>query len=518
MARCAFSRSSFGPRWLRLLLAVALCAWAVAAPAAATAEKRVALVLGNDKYPGAPLRNPVNDANAVAAKLREVGFEVVLRTNVTQRELTRAVRDFGEKITPGSVALFYYAGHGMQARGKNYLIPVDADITTESSISIEAVDVERVLDQLGAARVSVVVLDACRNNPFERRLRSGAGAGLAQIDAPAGTLIAYATAPGKIALDGEGRHAPYTEALLKAIDTPGLKVEDVFKQVRISVLKMTASRQIPWESSSLTGDFLFRPARTAVAERQEQKVSADEVTTLRESMAALQKQLAELRDSRPGASPPQARAKPEPRPEPKADPQESAALREQVARLNAEVSRLRENPGAASGPPQHVEAWSKQLAQLGAAGAKLDFAAAFEKALDIRAPDDRAALKRFAAQLSRRQYHSVFAVGVDANGYLVWGGGYNFRRPVDAAETAASYCAAGVDACKPVVVNGDVNRDALVEALKPLGRQPVDAVREAFVRSLAQPLAESQAGLSEVIGRAGSVLPPMGYTFERPRK
>ena len=497
---------------LRLFLAAALCAPAAAALAAAT-EKRVALVVGNDKYPGAPLRNPVNDATAVAAKLREVGFEVILRTNVSQREMTRAVRDFGEKITPGSVSLFYYAGHGMQARGKNYLIPVDADITTESSISIEAVDVERVLDQLGAARVSVVVLDACRNNPFERRFRAGAGAGLAQIDAPAGTLIAYSTAPGRIALDGEGRHAPYTEALLKAIDTPGLRVEDVFKQVRISVLKTTASRQIPWESSSLTGDFLFRPARAALAERQEQRVSADEVATLRDSMAALEKQLAELRETRPPANAPSTRAKTEPKPD------DSAALREQVARLDAEVARLQQNPAAAAaGPPQHVDAWAKQLASL-ASGGRLDFASAFEKALDIGASEDRAALRRFAGQLSRRQYNSVFALGVDAAGYIVWGGGYNFRSPADAAETAASYCTSGgVDACKPVVVNGTLNRDALIEALKPLGRQPVDAVRAAFVKSLAQPLNETAAGLSDVTGRAGTVLPPMGYTFERPRK
>ena len=511
MARSAFGRL-FEQAWLRWIVAAMLCA-CVGAANAASAEKRVALVVGNDKYPGAPLRNPVNDATAVAGKLREVGFDVVLRTNVSQRELTRAVRDFGEKVTPGSVALFYYAGHGMQARGKNYLLPVDADITSESSISIEAVDVERVLDQLGGARVSMVVLDACRNNPFERRFRAGAGAGLAQIDAPAGTLIAYSTAPGKIALDGEGRHAPYTEALLKAMDTPGLRIEDVFKQVRISVLKTTASKQIPWESSSLTGDFLFRPVAGAIAARQEQKVSADEVATLRESMVTLQRQLVELRDGRTAAPAPVPAAKSTP----KADPQDSAALRDQVARLNAEVSRLQQSTGADTGPPQHADAWAKRLAQLGSVPAKLDFATAFEKALDVSAADERAALKRFATQLGRRQYNSAFAVGVDAAGYLMWGGGYNFRRQSDATDTAASYCGAA-DACKPVLLNGDVNRDALIEALKPLGRQPVEAVRAAFVKSLTQPLAESQAGMSEVIGRAGSVLPPMGYTFERPRK
>jgi uncharacterized caspase-like protein len=504
--------------WVRLFAAAVLCAWAAAAvPAqpASTGEKRIALVLGNDKYPTAPLRNSVNDATAIAAKLREVGFEVALRTNVSQRDMTRAVRDFGEKITAGAVALFYYAGHGMQARGKNYLIPVDADITSESSISIEAVDVERILDQLGAARVSMVILDACRNNPYERRFRSGAGAGLAQIDAPAGTLIAYATAPGKIALDGEGKHGPYTEALLKAMDAPGLRVEDVFKQVRINVLKTTASKQIPWESSSLTGDFLFRPARAAVAERQEQRVSADEVATLRQSMAALEKQLAELRDNRPSTPAPAARSKPEPKP----DPQDSAALREQVARLNAEVTRLQQNPGAAAlAPPAYTDAWAKQLAQLGAAGGKLDFAAAMEKLLDVTVAEDRAALKRFAGQVARRQYNSVLALGVDPNGYLAWGGGYNFRRPTDATETAASYCGSAGGDCKPVMVNGDLNRDAFLEAVKPLGRQPVDAVRAAFMKSLAAPLAEAQAGLPDGIGRAGTVLPPMGYTFERPRK
>jgi uncharacterized caspase-like protein len=498
-----------------LLLAALLCVWGTAAAADAR-EKRIALVVGNDKYPGSPLRNPVNDATALAAKLREVGFEVVLRTNVAQREMTRAVRDFGEKITPGSVALFYYAGHGMQARGKNYLIPVDADITSESSVSIEAIDVERVLDQLGAARVSMVILDACRNNPFERRFRSGAGAGLAQIDAPAGTLIAYATAPGKIALDGDGKHAPYTEALLRAMDAPGLRVEDVFKQVRISVLKTTASKQIPWESSSLTGDFLFRPAAATVAERQEQRVGADEVATLRQSMAALEKQLAELRDNRTAAPSPAPRAKPEP----KSDTQDSAALREQVARLNAEVTRLQQNPGAAAaGPPLYADAWKKQIAQLGAASGKLDFASAMEKLLGVTAADEREALKRFSAQLSRRQYTSAFALGVDANGYLAWGGSYNFRRQGDASETAASYCGnIGGDGCKPVVFNGDVNREALLEALKPLGRQPVDAVRAAFIKSLGQPIDEAPAGLSDVMGRAGTVQPPMGYTSERPRK
>ena len=515
MARGAAARAPGLQRAILRTFAVLIaCLCAFASLAATSSEKRIALVLGNDKYPTAPLRNPVNDATAIAAKLRELGFDVTLRTNTSQREMTRAVRDFGEKISSGSVALFYYAGHGMQARGKNFLIPVDADITSESSISIEAVDVERVLDQLNNARVSMVILDACRNNPFERRFRAGAGAGLAQIDAPAGTLIAYATAPGKVALDGEGKHGPYTEALLKAMDAPGLRVEDVFKQVRINVLKMTASKQIPWESSSLTGDFLFRPARAAVSERQEQRVSADEVATLRDSMAALQKQLAELRENRPAAAQTAQRSKPEPKP----DTHDTAALRQEVARLNADLARLQQNPGAAApGPPQHADAWARQLAQLDAAGARLDFTAAMEKLLHVTAAEDVAALKRFASLLRRRQHNSVFALGVDAAGFLVWGGGYNFRVPTDASETAATYCeSAGGESCKAVIVNGDLARDALLDAVKPLGRESVEAVRRAFITSLALPLMEAQAGMSDVIGRAGSVLPPMGYTFEKP--
>jgi uncharacterized caspase-like protein len=504
--------------FVRALLAVVFCVGAVVAFSAerpAGGEKRIALVLGNDSYPKAPLQNAVSDATAIAAKLRELNFEVVVRTNVSQREMTRAVRDFGEKITPGAVALFYYAGHGMQARGKNFLIPIDAEINSESAISIEAVDVERVLDQLTGARVGMVILDACRNNPFERRFRAGAGAGLAQIDAPAGTLIAYATAPGKVALDGQGKHGTYTEALLKAMDVPGLRVEDVFKQVRIDVLKVTGSKQIPWESSSLTGDFLFRPARLNVSDRQEQRISSDEVATLRDSMAALQAQLAELRESR---------AKPAPAPKPapaQTKPpvtQDTAVLREEVARLNTELTRLQQNPAAAGlAPPEHTAAWSRQLAQLSARSGRLDFGEAMEKVLDVTAPDDVAAIRRFASQLGRRGYNSALALGVDQSGLITWGGSYNFRRREDAAEAAIGYCAtAGGDTCKSVAINGELVRETLVEALKPLGRQPVDVVRAAYLRSLARPEIEIATGLSDPGATASSAIRrPMGYTFDK---
>jgi uncharacterized caspase-like protein len=167
---------------------------AVAVPG--TNEQKIALVIGNSAYPSAALKNPINDARAMAAKLTSLGFDVILRTDANLRDITRAVSQFGQKLRGGSVGLFYFAGHGMQVRGKNFLIPVDAEIENEASTRSEAVDIDQLLEQLGNARLSMVILDACRNNPFERRFRSAGNGGLAQIDAPTGTMLAYATAPG----------------------------------------------------------------------------------------------------------------------------------------------------------------------------------------------------------------------------------------------------------------------------------------------------------------------------------
>jgi uncharacterized caspase-like protein len=254
----------YNPAMLRLFLTLScafalLVPWqAIAATAPVKSESRVALVIGNAAYPINRLRNPVNDARAMAGKLRALGFDVLLKTDISQREMTRAFSQFGEKLTRGSVGLFYYAGHAVQVQGKNFLLPIDAEIQSEASVRTEGVDVDLVLHQLALARLSMVVLDACRNNPFETRFR-GTGGGLAQIDAPTGTLIAYATAPGKTADDGLAENGLYTTELLKAIERPGLPVEEVFKQVRINVLRASKNLQIPWESSSLTGEFYFRP-------------------------------------------------------------------------------------------------------------------------------------------------------------------------------------------------------------------------------------------------------------------
>jgi formylglycine-generating enzyme required for sulfatase activity len=225
--------------------------------AVAGKDRRVALVIGNSAYPGAgALKNPANDANDIAAKLKKLGFDVTVRTDMRHKDMLRSLTEFGDKVQSGTEALFFYAGHGMQVRGKNYLLPIDAEIRNEASASSEAVDVDQLLDKLSLARLSVVILDACRNNPFERRFR-GSGQGLAQINAPTGTLIAYATAPGKVAADGDGRNGLYTSELLTAMDIPGIKIEDVFKRVRGNVVKKSNDAQTPWESSSLTGDFYF---------------------------------------------------------------------------------------------------------------------------------------------------------------------------------------------------------------------------------------------------------------------
>jgi Caspase domain len=225
---------------------------------AAKAEQRVALVIGNGAYETAPLKNPVNDAEDMAQALRELGFDVIQKENLNQNDMKRAIREFGEKIKNGGVALFYYAGHGTQVNGSNYLVPIGAQIDKEEEIEYESVDAGFVLAQMDNAgnRMNIVILDACRNNPFARSFRS-ATRGLAQMNAPSGTLIAYATAPGSVASDGTERNGLYTQELLRAIRTSGLAIEEVFKRVRISVRDLTKGNQTPWESSSLVGDFYF---------------------------------------------------------------------------------------------------------------------------------------------------------------------------------------------------------------------------------------------------------------------
>lgn len=227
----------------------------------AHAAGRYALVIGNSNYSFAPLRNPTQDAALMAATLRVLGFDVSEYLDVPQRDLKRAVVDFGRKLEQAgkdAVGLVYYAGHGVQVRGENYLIPIGANIRDELDVDIEGVRASIILSALERAgnSLNIVILDACRNNPFQSNTRA-VNNGLARMDAPSGTLLAYSTSPGNVAEDGSGRNSPYTQALAQSMRTQGAKVEDVFKRVRISVMERTNSRQVPWESSSLTGDFYF---------------------------------------------------------------------------------------------------------------------------------------------------------------------------------------------------------------------------------------------------------------------
>ncbi|HBD09911.1 MAG TPA: hypothetical protein DCZ69_16800 [Syntrophobacteraceae bacterium] len=221
-------------------------------------NQRTALVIGNSAYDATPLRNPVNDARSISSALRDLGFDVVEKENLTQKDMKREIQAFGAKLQKGGVGLFYFAGHGMQVNGRNYLIPVGARIEHEKQVEYEAVDMGAVLSEMDYARnpMNIVILDACRDNPFARSFRSSAQ-GLAAVNAPGGTLIAYATAPGSVASDGPGENGIYTGELIQTLRTPGLRIEDVFKQVRSVVRQVTDGKQIPWESSSLEGDFYF---------------------------------------------------------------------------------------------------------------------------------------------------------------------------------------------------------------------------------------------------------------------
>jgi uncharacterized caspase-like protein len=239
--------------------------------AAAQPERRVALVIGNGAYAPeiGPLANPANDAADMAEALRAAGFEVTLQLDVDRDTMLRAAIDFGSSLRDGGVGLFYYAGHAVQVDGSNYLIPLGAQIDREDYVPLEAVDVNQVLGRMGGAdnRLNIVILDACRNNPF-RGISRGVARGLAQTLAPTGTYIAYSAGPGQVALDGDGRNSPYTAGLLDMMRKPGLPLEEVFKGVRVQVLASTQEKQTPWTSSSITGDFYFRPPQLQPAEPQ----------------------------------------------------------------------------------------------------------------------------------------------------------------------------------------------------------------------------------------------------------
>ena len=232
-------------------------------------EFKVALVIGNSKYLASPLANPVNDSRAFATKLRTLGFQVIERENLQAKQIPSTLREFRASLKPGAVALFFYAGHGLQIKGSNYLPSVDADITSEEDVPMNSIDLNKVLDMLGEAktRLNLVFLDACRNNPYARSFRSSTG-GLAKVEAPSGTLISFATRPGSVASDGQGQHGLYTEYLLKAIDEPNVQIEQALKTVVSGVKKTSKGQQEPWMEGSIEGDFYFRGGPTAAGRVQ----------------------------------------------------------------------------------------------------------------------------------------------------------------------------------------------------------------------------------------------------------
>jgi len=237
------------------------------APGIVRAE-RVALVIGNGAYERLPLRNPVNDARSVASALRDLGFVVVQKENATYPQMLEGMREFLDRARTSDVRLIYYAGHGTQHAGRNFLIPVDAVLRSEDELPQKAANVTDLIDRLARHKsgVNVVILDACRDAPYPLLARTRnphvvrtLPAGFAPPAQPAqGTFVAYSTAPGSVALDGPGTNSAYTRHLVERIREPGVPIEHVFKRVRDGVIRDTAQKQVPWEMSSLVGEFCLR--------------------------------------------------------------------------------------------------------------------------------------------------------------------------------------------------------------------------------------------------------------------
>jgi hypothetical protein len=223
--------------------------------------KRVALVVGNANYKIRPLKNPRNDADDISRSLRSSGFEVIDLRDASLQQMRNGVRQFGDRLINNDVGLVYYSGHGVEVKGRNYFIPVNADIQREDEIADQGLDVSLILEKMNTAGkgVNILIVDACRDDPFGRSFRSSSR-GLAQMDAPRGTIIAYATSPGKVASDGDPkeRNSPYTKNLVKAMQQPNKPIEQVFKEVRRAVQEETKNQQTPWENTSLSGDFYFK--------------------------------------------------------------------------------------------------------------------------------------------------------------------------------------------------------------------------------------------------------------------
>jgi len=266
--------------FLRSVLALCAAAAGRHAGAAASERSRVALVIGNNGYPQHPLGNAVNDARAVAEVLSGAGFNVIARTDTARESMAQAVRDFGAALADPAVKVgaFYYAGHGVQVDWRNYLLPIDMRLRAIADLPKQGLDLGDILGVLprGGGKTFIIILDACRDNPFGESL-SIERKGLTPFDAPAGTLIAFSTSPGSVASDGTGANGLYTENLVRELAVHGLRLEDVFKRVRVNVSLASRGAQIPWESTSLLGDVYVFPPDKPASEEELERLFEEEV-------------------------------------------------------------------------------------------------------------------------------------------------------------------------------------------------------------------------------------------------
>lgn len=520
----------------------ALAQRTLAVAPAAQGEQRVALLIGNSAYKESPLKNPVNDAADMAAALRDLGFKVTLRTDASQREMKQALREFARDIKNGGVGLFYFAGHGVQSRGRNFLVPIGASIESEAEIEDETIDANLVLSYMDEAqnRVNIVVLDACRNNPFARSFRS-ASRGLAQMDAGKGSFIAFATAPGAVAADGSGRNGIYTEQLLASLKQPDGDIDKVFRRVAADVSKGTGGKQVPWVSSSLTGDFYFRtPAPTVVDDgklKQLEKERTDLAKALQEEQkqrnkdaefvrAEMEKLRAELQKIREGAVPPAAQAavpgqstsatsrpapgatstmpaqaaSPAPLPSPMSpsSPPAEASKLPRVSPTSAPPAQqlaIAAPPGRRAAMAAAADEWKNVIAVLEKSHGQLTYSKAIALLLGIKADDELELLVKYDALLGRLPFNSASALGVNAAGFIDYLNSARERTPKHAADAALEGCNKRntLGSCRVVMVNREFQETGFVEVARRLGRQPRDAVRQAALRRIAMSL-EVSAG------------------------
>jgi uncharacterized caspase-like protein len=411
-------------RWALLLsslLTLSAAAAVTADVAAAAAERRVALVIGNGAYQNvARLKNPANDAQLMAETLAAIGFELVGGKPLIDADkagLERAIRSFGQALRGGAIGLFYYSGHGVQIGGINYLIPVGANVAEELDAKFELVDAGLVLDAMANARnrLNIMILDACRNNPFGGRGLRDIGAGLAQVSAPAGTVISYATQPGDVAQDGAGRHSPYTDALAAAIRHPGQDIFATFNEVGLSVKEATRGQQQPWLATSpIEGRFYFVPG-----ESEEMKRARLEAEQLKAQAEAARADAAAARA--------QAQSDAAARAQAEAQAKTDAA---QLAKAQAEAAAAMTAAAAAARKQMEAEA---EVARARAEAATMQQAAAADRAAqnaaaeaEAKAREQAAAMKRHRRSADPRRFDGIWT---GAETCPSGKGARGFRRP-----------------------------------------------------------------------------------------